>query len=105
MSIKTAREAKGLTVQQLADLVPCDASSIHRYESGTSTPSQTIAARIESILDIDVEEAALSPEQRLRRLAPDLLTLLIEARSLVPHHPKGKSWHTRTRKLLERIAG
>lgn len=51
-----ARRAKGLTQEELADLVGVTQPTIARLEAGKKPPSLRLALRISSVLGFSVEE-------------------------------------------------
>lgn len=54
--LKTVRTARGLTQQQLADLVGCSRKTINTVENGVFTPSTTLALRLGRVLGVRVED-------------------------------------------------
>ena len=52
MTMKEAREKKGMTQQQLANAVGVKAVSICRYELGQRAPRPAVAKKLGIILDI-----------------------------------------------------
>ena len=55
-ALLSARKAKGLSQQQLADSIPVNRSSVANWEADRRLPNATIIAKIADILDIDVSE-------------------------------------------------
>lgn len=53
MDLKTIRETKGYTQQQLAEEIRKDRSLIAKIESGIAFPSVGTAKAIASVLDVD----------------------------------------------------
>ena len=51
-----ARKQKGLSQQQLADLLPVNRSSVANWEADRRLPNATIIAKIAEVLDIDIAE-------------------------------------------------
>jgi transcriptional regulator with XRE-family HTH domain len=51
--IREAREAKGLTQKQLADMLGVTASAVTNYENETSHPKEPILYRLLNCLDVD----------------------------------------------------
>lgn len=54
--LKQVRESKGLTLEQLADLVGCTRQNIAKIENGTSEPKLSLAIKISDVLGIDIRE-------------------------------------------------
>ena len=54
--LKDLRNKKGLSQQQLAELVFVDRSSVARWESGTRMPDAIMIARLSKCLDVDVAD-------------------------------------------------
>ncbi|MFH1065409.1 MAG: multiprotein bridging factor aMBF1 [Nanoarchaeota archaeon] len=67
--IKNAREAKGLTQEQLAKAIAEKASVIQRIESGHMSPAISTAEKLERFLGISIVEE--TEETETRRKAPD----------------------------------
>ena len=55
-NLKNARKSKGLTQQQLADLLRLDRSAIAHYEKGTSMPHARNIMKLCNILEITFDE-------------------------------------------------
>ena len=55
-SLQAARKRKGMSQQQLADLLPVNRSSVANWEADRRLPSATIIAKIAEILEIDIAE-------------------------------------------------
>jgi|LFRM01.2.fsa_nt_gb transcriptional regulator with XRE-family HTH domain len=51
--LKTERKKRGLTQQQLAELVGVDRTLISKIESGAATPSVATAKKIAAVLGFD----------------------------------------------------
>jgi len=51
--LKIQRKKRGLTQQQLAELVGVDRTLISKIESGAATPSVTTAKKIAAVLGFD----------------------------------------------------
>lgn len=51
--LKIERKKRGLTQQQLAELVGVDRTLISKIESGAATPSVTTAKKIAAVLGFD----------------------------------------------------
>lgn len=49
-AIRAAREAKGLSLWEVARLVPCDPSTLAKYERGTIKPSLSTIVQIATVL-------------------------------------------------------
>ena len=62
-SLKELRNKKGLSQQQLADLVFVDRSSVARWESGARMPDAIMIARLSKCLDVDVDELLRGSEE------------------------------------------
>lgn len=56
LSVRRAREAKGLTQWRLATLVDCDHSMINRIESGQRMPSMDLASRLADVLGLSLDQ-------------------------------------------------
>lgn len=56
----SARKAKGLTQEQLAELLNCKKSSVSNWENGYSTPKLADAFRVAEILEQDVNHLFLA---------------------------------------------
>lgn len=63
------RLAKGLTQEQLANLINTKQESIARLESGGYLPSLSTVRKVANALDADVE-INLSPRNRVHKVAP-----------------------------------
>lgn len=50
--LENLREAKGLSLRQLADIADVDFSQIHRIEKGKSNPSLTMVVRLADGLEV-----------------------------------------------------
>lgn len=61
--LKDLRNKKGLSQQQLADLVFVDRSSVARWESGARTPDAIMIARLSKCLDTDVADLLEESEE------------------------------------------
>lgn len=55
-NLKSARKSKGLTQQQLADLLRLDRSAIAHYEKGTAMPHARNIQKLCNILEITFDE-------------------------------------------------
>lgn len=55
-SLKSMRQARGMTQIKLGELVGVSASSISQYEKGTKKPSVDIALKLAEVLDCDVAD-------------------------------------------------
>ena len=55
-NLKSARKSKGLTQQQLADLLRLDRSAIDHYEKGTSIPHARNIQKLCDILEFTFDE-------------------------------------------------
>jgi len=77
--IKSAREKKGLSLQQLADLVGLSDQQIRRIERGDSDVNAITLARIAKVIQEDVG-----------RLLSDVLTVQEQAEYLWELHKLGK---------------
>jgi transcriptional regulator with XRE-family HTH domain len=53
--LKTLRENKGYTHQELADLLNVGSAQIWRYEVGKTAPSADVLARIAQVFDVSVD--------------------------------------------------
>ncbi len=53
--LQQARNAKGLTTRQLAEIAGVSAMSISKYENGQATPSSTVLLALSKALDVRVE--------------------------------------------------
>lgn len=62
------RRGKGWTQQQLADAIPCDLSTVARYEAGTRDPDKAIKERIFILTNGEVEPNDFYDVPRWRRL-------------------------------------
>ncbi|MDD4124688.1 MAG: helix-turn-helix transcriptional regulator [Eubacteriales bacterium] len=56
MKIKSLRESKNLTQQQLADLVSVQRSTVSMWETGESFPRAEVLRRLAKILGCSVDE-------------------------------------------------
>jgi len=56
MTLKQAREEKGLSQAELADAVGLKQSTISQYENGSRKPSLVKAKRLSNILGISLDE-------------------------------------------------
>lgn len=56
MTLKQAREGKGLSQADLADAVGLKQSTISQYENGSRKPSLVKAKRLSNILGISLDE-------------------------------------------------
>lgn len=54
--LKSVREAKGLTQEQLAALVGLTRPAISQFENGTSSPSMAVAKRLACALDCTLDD-------------------------------------------------
>ncbi len=52
----SARKEKGLTQEQLAEMLGCQKSSVSNWENGYSTPKLADAFKLSEILGYDVEQ-------------------------------------------------
>lgn len=64
-SLKNLRIEKGLSQQQLADMMFVDRSSITRWESGTRVPDALMVSRLSTCLDADIAELLALSERPL----------------------------------------
>lgn len=55
-ALKAARDAKGLSQQELATQVGVAISTIQRAEYGTNVPAADLVARIALVLEVDLGE-------------------------------------------------
>lgn len=55
-NLKSARKSKGLTQQQLAELLNLDRSAIAHYEKGTSMPHARNIQKLCDILELTFDE-------------------------------------------------
>ena len=55
LKIREARKNKGLTQEELADVLHVSLMSIRRYESGMRIPPADVLGRIAKTLDVDVD--------------------------------------------------
>ena len=53
--LKTARENKGLSLQQLADKVGVSKQVLHAYEKGFTTPRPIVLAEISKALEVSID--------------------------------------------------
>lgn len=69
--LATLRKAKGLTQQQLAELVELHVMQIHRYEAGASQPTLDVIRRLAVALSVSADtlvfgEGTRGPDEDLR---------------------------------------
>lgn len=57
--LKEIRESKGITQQQLADLIGCHIRYIAFLESGDRTPSLKVAYKLASVLNTSIDNIFL----------------------------------------------
>jgi transcriptional regulator with XRE-family HTH domain len=74
--LRAAREASGLTQQELADLVGVTRGTIANAENGASTPRDAVTTKLSEVLDAPPEDLGLPipnehPLARVRRAAGD----------------------------------
>jgi transcriptional regulator with XRE-family HTH domain len=53
--LKTLRESKGYTHQELAELLSVGSAQIWRYEAGKTAPSADVLARVAQVFDVSVD--------------------------------------------------
>lgn len=53
--LKKARKSKGLTQEQLAEIISVERSSVGKYESANVIPSPEVLKRIANALDVSVD--------------------------------------------------
>ncbi|AEJ43810.1 helix-turn-helix transcriptional regulator [Alicyclobacillus acidocaldarius] len=56
--LKTARRAKGMTQQEVADSAGIHVRTYQNYESNKRCPTLDVAARLSDILGVDVRDLA-----------------------------------------------
>lgn len=77
-SLKELRNKKGLSQQQLADLVFVDRSSVARWESGARMPDAIMIARLSKCLDVDVDELLRGSEEE-----KNLVVILVDNEKII----------------------
>ena len=55
IKIKILRESKGLTQQQLADMLDISRQTVQKYEAGTNEPDIKMLKRIADIFEVSVD--------------------------------------------------
>ena len=70
MTLRQARQAKGLTTTQLAALVGVSEGSIRAYERGVRFPNHSRAILIERVLGADPGEIEWPPDPRVTEVDP-----------------------------------
>lgn len=71
-NMRNIRKRKGMTLQQLADILGCSQQNISQYESGKRTPKletlQKMAAALEvSLFDLVDKEELINTKSRIKR--------------------------------------
>lgn len=96
--IRELRKAKGLTLQQLADVFGISRASVSEWESGRSKPdagrllklAEVLGATIEYLLNGDKGPAFASAEAPLRRTKKQSLNIVDNSESNITEWPVGK---------------
>lgn len=63
--LRTARKMKGITQQQMADVIPTDVSNYSRKESGAVSITQTEWNKLAKFLEVPVEEIYEEDEAKI----------------------------------------
>lgn len=89
--LRTARNAKGYTLQNLADVAKTVHSSVSRLENNRAKPSRKMIERLATALDVDQGEqdeglrrAGFIPEEGAVPMPPDAIKLPGNGRWYVP---------------------
>ena len=78
--IKTHRKKKGLTQEQLAELIDLSVQHVSRIENGCYIPSLTTFFSIIKELDIDLREFGFNIEKNKNKLVDELINIIINAK-------------------------
>lgn len=91
-NLRSIRELRGLTQQQLADLCEVPRSTVANVEVGGSNPTLAVLARLAGALHLSIEELIARPRARCQLFPPEALPVLTSKRSggsklhkLLPH--------------------
>ena len=60
-TMRNIRKQKGMTLQQLADILGCSQQNISQYESGKRTPKLKTVQKIADALNVNVNDLLESP--------------------------------------------
>lgn len=76
LALKDIRKSKGMTVEQLAALIPCSTRTVNRFESSNWTSSKQTAQRLSEIFFIPFDQLFIPTEQHfleaLESISPDV---------------------------------
>ena len=73
--IKVAREARGLTQEELAKRLAIKESKLHKYETGSFVPTMDMIHSLERALGITLTESYVEKKQEINRTTSGPLTI------------------------------
>lgn len=76
LALRDLRKAKGMTIEQLAALIPCSTRTVNRFEASNWTSNKQTALRLAEIFSISFEQLFIPVEQHfleaLESIAPNV---------------------------------
>lgn len=86
-ALKDLRKARGMTVAQLAALIPCSERTVNRFEASNWTSNPQIAQRLAEVFSIPFQQLFISADQHfLDRVESTVPTVLFGAPYALYHY-------------------